>query len=81
MDQLEIDGVSVALGQNSRTRAISSRPSNFNLYSNQFSERARQGFKYWVKDERDPANNKRKGNRNDYSNYLNYFDSKSTFNF
>jgi hypothetical protein len=77
MDRLEIDGVSVALGRNTRT--INSRPSNLNLYSNQFSERARQGYRYWVKDERDPVNNKRKGNLPDYTNYFDNLNTRHSF--
>ncbi len=79
MDRLEIDGVGVSLGQSTRSRTINTRPSNLNLYNNKFSEKARQGFKYWVKDEQDPANNKRKGNTNDYSNYLNVLNSTSSY--
>lgn len=31
------------------------------VYSNQFHERAKQGFEFWTKDKRDPENNKTKG--------------------
>ena len=70
MDRLEIDDSIIPISHNSRSIRSQTRQPNIALYSNQFSERARQGYRYWVKDERDPVNNKRKGNNNDYMNYM-----------
>lgn len=38
------------------------RPMNLGAYSNQFNERARQGFEYWTKDRKLGENTKPKGN-------------------
>lgn len=40
---------------------VKRRPMNLGAYSNQFSERARQGFEYWTKDRKLAENTKPKG--------------------